>query len=119
MERVKPPPDISPRDFFIHWIVDVVNSDEDRRCKLRGTEAAVVFDLQGDGGGLYTVRIADGRVSGHEGDCPDANLRVRTDIETWRQLNSGELSAPHALLRRRLKMEGDFLLGLKLHLILA
>ena len=50
---------------------------------------------------------------------PYTDLRVRVDIETWRSLNRGELAAPEALLRRGLTMEGDFLLGLKLHLILS
>ena len=48
-----------------------------------------------------------------------ADLRVRIDVATWRALNRGEIAAPEAVLRRRLTMEGDFLLGLKLHLILS
>lgn len=119
MQRAKPPPDISPRDFFTQWIARAAADDEGRRRRLRGTRARVVFDLQGEGGGLYTVEISDGRVCGREGGIEDPDLRVRVDVDTWRQLNAGEVSAPQAVLRRRVKLEGDFLLGLKLHLILG
>ena len=41
------------------------------------------------------------------------------DVETWRALNRGELSAPEAFLRRRVRLEGDHALAVKLHLILG
>ena len=53
------------------------------------------------------------------GDVREADLCVRIDITTWRRLNAGEISAPEAMLRRQVKLDGDFLLGLKLHLILG
>ena len=56
---------------------------------------------------------------GSEGSVAAPDLRVELDVETWRELNRGTLTAPEALLRRRLKLHGDFVLGLKLHLILA
>jgi len=119
MERLKPPEDISPLDFFTSWVPNAVATDETRRSKLESTNAKVVFELSGEKGGTYTVEIADGVVRGAEGPVENPDLRVRIDIDTWRQLNRGELSAPQALLKRRVKLDGDFLLGLKLHLILG
>jgi putative sterol carrier protein len=58
-------------------------------------------------------------VRGEEGDHDHADLRVRVDVGTWRDLNAGRIGAPQALLRRRIHLEGDFLLGLRLHLILG
>jgi hypothetical protein len=40
-------------------------------------------------------------VHGSVGPLADAQLRVRTDVATWRELNRGEMSAPEAFLRRR------------------
>ena len=77
------------------------------------------FSLSGWGGGAFTVRIANGVVEGVEGGADDPDLRVELDIGAWRQLNSGELSAPEALLKRQLRFHGSFLLGLKLHFILG
>ena len=119
MERLKPPEDISPLDFFTSWVPNAVATDEIRRRKLDSTRAKVVFELSGEQGGTYTIEIVDGVVRGAEGPVENPDLKVEIDIDTWRQLNRGELSAPEALLRRRVKLHGDFLLGLKLHLILG
>ncbi len=119
MERARPPEDISPRDFFTRWVPDAVDHDASRRRRLGATAATIVFDLEGSDGGLYTVRIAEGRVTGREGDSNPADLRVEVDVATWRALNSGQITAPMALLQRRVRLHGDFILGLKLHLILG
>ena len=119
MERVVPPDDISPLEFFTRWLPNAVASDDARRKKLDGTDAKIVFELSGDGGGAYTVHISSGGVQGTEGPVDDPDLRVLVDLETWRQLNRGDLSAPEALLKRKVKLDGDFLLGLKLHLMLG
>lgn len=119
MERLKPPDDISPLDFFTNWVPNAVATDETRRSRLDSTNAKVVFELSGEQGGTYTVEIADGVVRGAEGPVDNPDLKVEIDIDTWRQLNRGDISAPEALLKRRVKLHGDFLLGLKLHLILG
>jgi putative sterol carrier protein len=119
MERARPPADILPSDFFLHWVPEIVAQDTERQQKLGDTRATVVFHLTGAGGGSYTVRIESGRVEGREGAAEDPDLHVHLDVATWRRLNNGETSAPQAVLKRQLRFEGSFLLGLKLHLILA
>ena len=119
MERVLPPDDITPLDFFTRWVPEAVASDETRQKKLESTDATIVFELSGDKGGSYTVHIAAGVVRGAAGAAETPDLRVVVDVDTWRQLNRGEISAPEALLKRKVKLHGDFLLGLKLHLILG
>ncbi len=117
--RARPPADISPRDFFTGWIGQAVAEDDQRRQRLGSTSATIVFEVRGADGGTFTIRIAEQRVIGTEGDHASADLRVEVDLETWRKLNAGEMGAPQALLMRRVKLHGDFLLGLKLHLILG
>lgn len=119
MEREKPPDDISPSEFFTRWIPQAVARDADRQRRLRDTDATIVFDLEGEEGGVYTVRVGGGLVEGRSGRADTPDLVVRVDVGTWRMLNSGEISAPQALLKRKVHLDGDFLLGLKLHLILG
>jgi len=119
VERARPPADIRPADFFLRWVPDAVAQDPERRQKLVGTEATVVFDLSGPEGGCFTIRIEHGVVEGSEGVAHEPDLQVHLDVDTWRKLNAGETSAPEALLRRKLRFEGSFLLGLKLHLLLG
>jgi len=118
-ERARPPEDIHPQEFFTRWVPDAVADDEGRRRRLGETCALVQFELEGEGGGTYAVRIDAGRVEGSAGPVEEPDLRVRVDVETWRALNRGEISAPEALLRRRIHIQGSFLLALKLHLILG
>ena len=119
MKRADPPPDISPRDFFTHWVPEAVARDEVRRHKLGSTDALIEFTLEGPAGGVYSLRIVEGEVRGFDGASRDANLRVRVDVSTWRRLNAGIVTAPEALLKRELHVSGDLLLALKLHLILG
>ena len=117
--RAVPPEDITPREFFTRWIAESVAGDPDRRERLGDTEATIVFDLTGNPGGTWSVQVDRGVVRGREGRADDPDLRVEVDEETWRALNRGALSAPEALLRRRIKLHGNFVLALKLHLILG
>jgi putative sterol carrier protein len=119
VERARPPDEIPPSEFFLRWVPEAVARDAHRQERLGDTEATIVFDLAGPGGGVYTISIAGGTVEGREGGAPEPDLRVELDVATWRQLNRGELSAPEALLRRRLHFHGSLLLGLKLHFILG
>lgn len=117
--RAHPPEDITPHDFFVEWVPRHVDADARRRARLGDTEAALVFVLEGEEGGEFTVQIADGRANGRPGRAEPADLEVRLDVQTWRALNRGDLGAPEALLRRRLHVSGSFLLALKLQLILG
>ena len=120
-ERAVPPDDISPRDFFTRWIPDTVAQDDERRRRLGDTQAALVFVLDvGEGETTcYTLDVAGGVVSGRAGRADAPDLEIHVDVPTWRALNRGEMSAPEALLRRRLRISGNLILALKLHLILG
>jgi putative sterol carrier protein len=118
-ERAVPPYDIAPGEFFELWVPQRVANDAQRRAGLGDTRAVLEFRLEGDGGGHFTVQIAAGVVVGRRGAAGSADLRVMLDVETWRALNRGELSAPEAFLRRRVRLEGNHALAVKLHLILG
>lgn len=118
-ERVVPPADISPEEFFTRWVPAAIASDPARRERLGLAPIDLEFTLEGEGGGVYTVRIRDGVMHGSVGPLEEAQLRVRTDVATWRQLNSGAISAPEAFLRRRVHLHGKLFLAVKLHVILG
>ena len=122
-QRARPPEDISPTEFFTRWIGAAVAGDPARQAKLGDTRASIEFELTGgnpEPAGVYTVAIEPGGVvRGSAGAVEKPDLRVRVDVDTWRALNRGDISAPEALLRRRVHLSGSFLLALKLHLILG
>ena len=118
-ERPLPPSEIEPLEFFTRWLPGVVAGDPERQARLADTAATLQFDLVGEGGGSFLLRVEAGRVRGELGPAAVADLRLELDVETWRALNDGSLSAPEAFLRRRLRVEGSFVLALKLQLIIG
>src|SRR5262245_1349014 len=118
-ERPLPPSEIAPLDFFLRWVPAVVAADPLRRERLGDTRATLQFDLLGSGGGSFVLHLEAGSVRGALGPAEAADLRLELDLDPWRALNAGALSAPEALLRRRLRMEGSLTLALKLHLIIG
>jgi putative sterol carrier protein len=118
-ERPVPPYEIEPLEFFTRWLPEVVAADPERRERLGDTAATLQFDLVGAGGGSFLLRVEGGAVRGAPGPAESADLRLELDVETWRALNAGALSAPEAFLKRRLRVEGSFLLALKLQLIIG
>ena len=127
VERAVPPPDIEPLEFFTRWVPRSVRGDPERQRSLGNTRATLVFELTGTGGGIFTLHLDAGQVRGSAGDIGeaqegrrrDADLRIRLDLETWKCLNTGALSATEAFLRRRVTLEGDLALAVKLHLLLG
>jgi putative sterol carrier protein len=117
--RAVPPHDISPAEFFTCWVPEAVASDPARRERLGASPHDLEFTLEGEGGGVFGVHIADHAVRGSVGALEHADLRVRLDVATWRALNRGELSAPEAFLRRRVHLKGSLILAVKLHVILG
>jgi putative sterol carrier protein len=117
--RATPPDDIRPEDFFMQWVPNAVSSDPSRRDRLGSHPHDLEFTLEGEGGGVFGVQIADGAVRGSVGPLEHADLRIRLDVATWRALNRGDLSAPEAFLRRRIHLKGNLLLAVKLHVILG
>jgi putative sterol carrier protein len=119
--RARPPDDITPLEFFTTWLPTQVERDAERRARLGDTSAFLVFELvdAGAAGEMFTIEVAGGRVQGRAGGHEQPDLALRLDIETWRALNRGDVSAPEALLRRRVTLSGDFVLALKLHVILG
>ncbi len=119
MPRAVPPDDIAPHVFFTQWLPEVVRTDRERRERLAGTAATLAFELLGDGGGHFHLRVEAGEVRGYAGRAQSADLWVSVDLESWRALNAGTLSAPEALLRQRVRLSGDLTLAVKLHLIIG
>ncbi len=121
-DRAVPPADITPAEFFTSWVPRSVDSDPVRQSKLAESDHVLVFHLddpEGEVGGAYTVRIDEGRVHGERTDVPAADLRIHLTLETWRALNAGELSATEAFVNKRVRLQGDLRLAVKLHLVLG
>ena len=121
-DRAIPPADITPAAFFTEWVPARVAADSERQRKLGDADVVLVFyldDPAGEVGGAYSLHVEEGHVRGEVADSAAADLRVHTDLATWRALNAGALSAPEAFMKKRVRLQGDLRLAVKLHLIIG
>ena len=82
--------------------------------KVAGLNATFQFDITGDGGGQWNVKLADGQVEIAEGTAEDASITMTAAVEDWLKIVSGELGGQAAFLTGKLKIKGDMTLAMKL-----
>jgi putative sterol carrier protein len=70
-------------------------------------DAAVQFDVDGDPGGGFFLRIERGSCSAHRGRCARPTTTVALDLESFVALIRGTLDARAAVARKRIRVDGD------------
>jgi predicted lipid carrier protein YhbT len=83
----------------------------ERAGDLRATYA---FELEGDGGGSWTVRVADGALGVEDGAAAAADVTVRAKAADWLAIVEGRMDPQLAYLTKRLRVSGDLQLALRL-----
>ncbi len=83
---------------------------------LSGVSATYVFALEG--GGAWTVRIEDGRVSVSPGNDESADCTISASEDTYSKLIKGEISALPAYLSGKLRLKGDLGAAMQLQKLL-
>ena len=82
--------------------------------KIKGMNAVYQFDLSGDGGGVFHVKVADGAAAVAEGASDDANITITMSADDFASLLDGKLNATSAFMAGKLKVKGDMSLAMKL-----
>jgi putative sterol carrier protein len=84
----------------------------------KGVKATFQFELSGDGGGTYHVKVEDGTMSCGEGPSPDnANTTIKMKGEDYVKMVNGQISGTMAFLKGQLKIAGDMMLAQKMQQI--
>lgn len=79
------------------------------------TNATIVFDLSGDAGGKWWVKIHDGAAESGKGEPGDPpNLTLLADANDWVRIMTGQQDATAAFMQGKLKIKGDMGLALKM-----
>lgn len=87
--------------------------------KIQGMNATYQFDITGDNGGTWHVKLADGNVSVNEGPAENPSITLTATDENWMQIVTGKLSGQTAFLTGKLKIKGDMGLAMKLQSVFA
>lgn len=83
---------------------------------LEGITTRFHFDLDGEGGGQFTLSVADGAMTAAEGLEGEPSCRVKATAEDFARLLTGELNPMMAILSGRVKIsnQGEMLKMAKL-----
>ena len=75
--------------------------------KAADTNMTLMFDLSGDDGGQWNVKIADGKLDVNEGATTDPTATVKMDAGDFQAMSSGSLNPMMAFMTGKVKVEGD------------
>ena len=83
---------------------------------IAGLQTVFHFDLEGEGGGQFTVKVDEGIVSVNDGLNGQPNCVVRAHEDTFNKLVSGDLNPMMAVLTGKVKIsnQGEMLRYAKL-----
>ena len=83
----------------------------------KGVNAVLQFELAGDGGGTYHVKVDDGTMTIVEGpsDAPSATIKMKA--EDYVKMVNGQLSGTMAFMKGQMKVTGNVMLAQKMQAI--
>ena len=95
-------------DFFA-MVPERVNKD-----KITGMNCVYQFNIDGDNGGKWAVKVADGDATVTEGAAESPSITLTMTDENFVNLVTGKLNGQTAFLTGKLKIQGDMTLAMKL-----
>jgi putative sterol carrier protein len=80
--------------------------------KIEGMSNSYAFDIEG--AGQWTVKVADGGVSVHDGLEDGADCTISASQEIFQKIIAGEQNPTSAYMTGKLKLKGDMGAAMKL-----
>jgi putative sterol carrier protein len=96
-------------DRLFHYMPLIFN-----RNRADDMNATYQFTMEGAGGGQWNMRIGEGRADTSDGQADPYDCEIKTKPALWMDLASGDLSAPVAIVTRKVKLGGNPALAMKL-----
>jgi len=81
----------------------------------QGVSATFVYELDGAGGGTWTVKVDNGAVSVVPGTVPDPTVTYKIKASDYVDLANGDLNGAKAFLMRKLKVSGSIPMAQKMN----
>ena len=80
--------------------------------------ATIQFDLDGENGGLYWVKVGENEVLTGTGPAEKPEMTLMALADDWAAVVAGDLNPMQAFMSGRLKIQGNMNLALKLQALL-
>jgi putative sterol carrier protein len=87
--------------------------------KAAGMNKTIQIDLNGDGGGQWAIKIANGSVSIDQGQVDTPNLTLRMAASDYVELAHGRANPMSLFMAGKIQVEGDISLAMKFQEIFA
>jgi len=100
----------SPKEFMETTLPEKLSDPE----KLQGLDLTLQFNISGDSGGNWVLKIKDQKATIEEGTVDKPTITVKMKDTNYLKLVNGELSGQKAFMTGKLKFEGDINIGVKL-----
>ena len=81
--------------------------------KAEGIDATVQFDLSGDNGGQYWLKIANKSATAGEGSVENPKMTIKGTADDYAAMAQGTLNPMQAFMSGRIKIQGDMALAMK------
>ncbi|MCH8052118.1 MAG: SCP2 sterol-binding domain-containing protein [Chloroflexi bacterium] len=94
---------------IFHYMPLIFNSD-----KGADFQANYQFTMEGEGGGQWTLEIADGKAVAQTGALESHDIEIKTKPQLWIDLTTGDLNAVWAITTKKVKLGGNMGLAMKL-----
>ncbi len=87
--------------------------------KVGDLNTVILFDLSGEGGGKWTLKLEDGKAAVDEGETAEPAMTLSMSGPDFVAMSNGELNAMQAFMQGKIKIAGDMGLAMKLQTILT
>ena len=83
--------------------------------EAKGVEATFVYELEGNGGGTWTVKVKDGNITAEPGAIPEPTVTYKMKADQYVKLANGEINGAMAFMTRKLKVGGSIVMAQRMN----
>jgi putative sterol carrier protein len=87
--------------------------------KAEGVNAVIQFNLSGDNGGLFWLKVAEGACESGAGQADSPKMTLKAAADDWYAVSTGQMNAMQAFMSGKIKIEGDMGMAMKLQTMFA
>ena len=84
----------------------------------KGVTATYQFEIGGEGGGTYTVKVENGAMHVTEGATESPSTTIKMSAADYIEMVNGKLSGTMAFMKGKLKVTGNVMLAQKMQAFL-